>query len=87
MLPQTLTKNNSTPAGSHKTQQDIRPRWGRLITTTLEQEYAIPMESDHSAFCWLNAPFDTSFGLLRVREIQKTYLYPYSKREVRTNAK
>ncbi len=46
MLPQTLTKNNSTPAGSHKTQKDIRPRWGRLITTSLEQEYAILMESD-----------------------------------------
>lgn len=30
---------------AHKTQQDIRPRWGRLITTSHEQEYAIPMES------------------------------------------
>ena len=37
MLPQTLMKNNSTPAGSNKTQQDIRPHWGRLITTSLEQ--------------------------------------------------
>jgi hypothetical protein len=31
---------------AHKTQKDIRPRWGRLITTSLDQEYAIPMESD-----------------------------------------
>ena len=31
---------------AHKTQQDIQPRWGRLITTSLDQEYAIPMESD-----------------------------------------
>ncbi len=45
MVPLTLTTNTSTPEGSHNTQQDIRPRWGRLITTTLEQEYAFPMES------------------------------------------
>ena len=56
MLPQTLTKNNSTPAGSHKTQHDIRPRWGRLITTSTEQYCGIPMDTDYSAFCWLNAP-------------------------------
>ena len=37
MLPQKLTKNNSTPVGSHKTQQDIRPRWGRLNITSPEQ--------------------------------------------------
>ena len=46
MLPLTLTTNTSTPAGSHSTQQDIRPRWGRLVNTSLEQEYTIPMESD-----------------------------------------
>jgi hypothetical protein len=31
---------------AHNTQKDIRPRWGRLVNTSLEHEYAIPMESD-----------------------------------------
>ncbi len=46
MLPQTLTTNTSPQSGSHKTQKDIRPRWGRLIITSLKQECAIPMESN-----------------------------------------
>jgi hypothetical protein len=46
MLPQTLTTNTSTPSGSNITQKDIRPRWGRLISASLKQESAIPMESD-----------------------------------------
>ena len=46
MLPQTMTTNTSTQSGSDKKQKDIRPRWGRLISTSPEQSCAIPMESN-----------------------------------------
>ena len=46
MLPQTLTTNTSTQSGSDEKQKDIRPRWGRLISASLKQECAIPMESN-----------------------------------------
>jgi hypothetical protein len=32
-----MANENLTKAKSHKTQKDIRPRWGRLITTLPEQ--------------------------------------------------
>jgi hypothetical protein len=45
-VPELLVMSQSNHIeGPHKTQQDIRPRWGRSITTLLKQFYTIPMES------------------------------------------
>jgi hypothetical protein len=46
MLPQTMTTNTSTPAGSDEKQKDIRPRWGRLISASRNQVCAITKESN-----------------------------------------
>jgi hypothetical protein len=36
-LPGAVPESNAADRRAHKTQQDIRPRWGRLITTSPEQ--------------------------------------------------